>query len=91
MSVDSIIAEIDLEIARLQQAQQLLSGTVNRKGPGRPRGTTARPASKSKRTLSPAARAKIAAAQKARWAKARKAGSTKGTAKPSVSKTLFHK
>ncbi|MDP9049585.1 MAG: hypothetical protein M3O31_02535 [Acidobacteriota bacterium] len=84
MSVESIIGEIDLEIARLQQAKELLGGTVTRKGPGRPRGTTARSAPKAKRTLSPAARAKIAAAQKARWAKVRKAG--RATSKADASK-----
>jgi hypothetical protein len=86
MSVESIIAEIDLEIARLQQAKQLLSGTVSRKGPGRPRGTTPKSAPKAKRTLSPVARARIAAAQRARWAKTRRAGSIKAAAKSDVSK-----
>ena len=86
MSVDSIIAAIDLEIGRLQQAKQLLSGSVIRKGPGRPRGTSAGSAPKAKRTMSRAARARIAAAQRARWAKARKAGGTKSTAKSDVPK-----
>ncbi|MDP9049505.1 MAG: hypothetical protein M3O31_02115 [Acidobacteriota bacterium] len=86
MSVESIIVEIDLEIGRLQQAKQLLGGTVDRKGPRRPRGTTVRSAPKAKRTMSRAARAKIAAAQKARWAKARKAGSTKTAVKADASK-----
>jgi hypothetical protein len=81
MSVESIIAEIDLEIGRLQQAKQVLSGTVTPKGRGRPRGTTAGVAPKAKRTMSRAARERIAAAQRARWAKTRKAGGAKATAK----------
>jgi len=39
-----------------------------RRGPGRPKGS-----GKRKRTMSPEARAKIAAAQRARWAKQKKA------------------
>jgi hypothetical protein len=67
MHTHEIIAELDAEIARLQQAKELL--TVKR-GPGRRSGSSAPTA---KRILSPAARARIATAQKARWAKVRKA------------------
>lgn len=75
MSFETLISEIDAEIARLQQAKQLLSGTsAPKKGPGRPRlTTTAAPAKHKRRVLSAAARARIAAAQKARWAKVKKA------------------
>jgi hypothetical protein len=71
METGTILAAIDAEIQRLQHARALLSGdTVAKRGPGRPRGSSAGP---KKRQLSPEARAKIAAAQRARWAKAKKA------------------
>jgi hypothetical protein len=68
MQTTEIIAEIDAEISRLQEAKSLLSGIV-KPAPGRPAGAT----SSTKRVLSPEARARIVAAQKARWAKVRKA------------------
>ncbi len=56
------------EIARLEQALGLMEGvSTNRRRPGRPRKV------KKTRTLSPEARARIAAAQRRRWAKQRKA------------------
>jgi hypothetical protein len=78
MHTTDIIAELDAEIARLQQVKALLNGTTTKRGPGRPAAsaTAAAPATTfapKKRILSAEARAKIAAAQKARWAKARKA------------------
>jgi len=60
MDTAQLISEIDSEISRLQQARALLAGghTANRvKHAG------------TKRTLSAEARARIAAAQKRRWAK----------------------
>ncbi|HEY4046903.1 MAG TPA: hypothetical protein VGM27_08555 [Acidobacteriaceae bacterium] len=69
MGTSHIIAQIDEEISRLQQVKDLLIGSTAKHGPGRP----AAPASNN-RQLSPEARARIAAAQKARWARARKAG-----------------
>jgi hypothetical protein len=60
MQTNDIIAELDAEISCLQQAKALLIGTTVKHGPG-------------KRVLSPEARARIVAAQKARWAKVRKA------------------
>jgi hypothetical protein len=79
MDTQEIIAQIDFEIARLQQAKTLLSGTTAanhtaHKKLGRPakaRLTIAAPIA-AKRTMSPEGRARIAAAQKARWAKQRK-------------------
>ena len=62
MQINQIIAEIDAEITRLSQVRVLLNGT---------NGTS--PIAPKKRTLSSAARARIAAAQKARWAKAKRA------------------
>ncbi|AXC12528.1 hypothetical protein ACPOL_3233 [Acidisarcina polymorpha] len=74
MQTNRIIAELDAEIARLQEIKSVLSGTTPtaaKRKPGRPR-LVAAPAAKT-RQLSTEARARIAAAQKARWAKARKA------------------
>jgi len=70
----SILSAIDAEIARLQQARSLLAepGTASRR-------TVKKAAKKAlvaktrKRTLSPEARAKIAAAQRKRWAAAKRA------------------
>jgi hypothetical protein len=69
MITKQILAELDAEISRLQQAKAILAGTAVKRGPGRPAvsGTV-------KRQLSSEARARIAAAQKARWAKAKKTG-----------------
>jgi hypothetical protein len=69
MRATDIIVELDAEISRLQQAKALLSGTTVKRGPGRPAGAE----SSMKGGVSSQARARIAAAQKARWAKARKA------------------
>jgi len=60
MDTAQLVSEIDSEIARLQQARTILAGVdsaTHAKSPGK------------KRTLSPEARARIAAAQKRRWAK----------------------
>ncbi len=85
MSIESIVAEIDSEISRLRQARALLSDSpASKKGPGRPRLSavkTVAAAKPKRRPMSAAGRKRIAAAQKARWAKTRKAGSTKATAK----------
>lgn len=76
MEVSRIIAEIDAQILKLQQARALLAGTsqIVRRGPGRPKGT-ATPAAKAKRTkrkLTPEGRKRIADAMKKRWAERRK-------------------
>lgn len=79
METSQIVAQIDAEIARLQQVRQILAGMTTegpvKRGRGRPRKTTL-PVLPKKRTLSAEARAKIAAATKARWAQAKKAGKT---------------
>jgi hypothetical protein len=72
MSILDVVAEIDREISRLQQAKELLTGTVVKRGPGRPGRPAGSTNSKPRRVLSAAARAKIAAAQRARWAKQKK-------------------
>jgi hypothetical protein len=69
MNIQDIFAEIDAEISKLQKVKALLSGTStaeNRKPhhPGH---------AKTRRTLSTEARERIAAAQRARWAKSKKA------------------
>lgn len=82
MEVSRIIAEIDAQIAKLQQARELLAGTtVNSKGPGRPKGSknVKAVAVSRKRKLSPEGRKRIADAMKRRWAERRKAAA-KGAA-----------
>ncbi len=69
MAIAEIIAEIDAEIERLEQARKLLSNRrklqignlVDKKSAGH-----------KKRTLSAEARARIAQAQRKRWAKQKK-------------------
>jgi hypothetical protein len=64
MQINDIVAALDSEILRLQQVKALLSGsTTNGKTPSAPK----------KHHLSAEARAKIAAAQKKRWAKVKRA------------------
>jgi hypothetical protein len=80
VEVDRIIAEIDAQISKLQQARALLAGTTAsaaRPGRGRPKGgkNTASAASTTiprKRKLSPEGRKRIADAMKKRWAERRK-------------------
>lgn len=78
MEVSRIIAEIDLQISKLQQARELLSGssTSTGKGPGRPKGSkNAKPVkagASHKRKLTPEGRKRIADAMKRRWAERRK-------------------
>ena len=63
MDTAQLISEIDSEISRLQQVRALLAG-------GRSAVRTKRP--ETRRTLSAEARARIAAAQRKRWAKQKK-------------------
>jgi hypothetical protein len=82
MEVSKILAEIDAQISKLQQARQLLSGTeavvsAPAARRGRPKGSKnskpAAPAKKSaKRRLSPEGRKRIADAMKRRWEERRK-------------------
>jgi len=86
VNTESIVAELDAEISRLQQAKTILTGIGSpavpavvpaKRGPGRPPKAAQAPArAPVKRTMSAEGRARIAAATKARWAKAKK------TAKP---------
>ena len=68
METKEMLAQIDAEISRLQQARSILAGP----GKNGRKSTKTVESARKKRKLSPEARARIAAAQKARWAKARK-------------------
>jgi hypothetical protein len=76
VEVNRIIAEIDAQISKLQQARALLAGTTTsaaRTGRGRPKGSkNAAAATPRKRKLSPEGRKRIADAMKKRWAERRK-------------------
>lgn len=63
MDAARIVSEIDAQIARLEQARKLLSGDAT------PTTAKGRPGAREGHTVSPEARARIAAAQRARWAK----------------------
>jgi hypothetical protein len=69
MDISRLVVELNKEITRLQEARDLLSGDVTGT-----RGGNKAPARKTvRRVLSPEARARIAAAQKKRWAATKKA------------------
>lgn len=68
MSIENIIREVKEEIARLSQVLRLLEGT-RATGKSSAQKSTARPT----RNISAAGRKRIAAAQRARWAKVRAA------------------
>ena len=82
MEVSRIVAEIDAQILKLQQARALLAGAADpvvRTGRGRPKGSknggvsvTAISTGTRKRKLSPEGRKRIADAMKKRWAERRK-------------------
>jgi hypothetical protein len=74
LNTKEILEHINSEISRLQQVKALLQGTTNghRTSSSAVNGAAA-PKVKGKRVLSVEARKKIAAAQRKRWAKARKA------------------
>jgi len=71
MAIDSILSQIDAEIARLKQVRSLLSGlgsiSVAVAEPVAKK-TPAKAGRKKKRVLSPEARKRIADAQRKRWA-----------------------
>jgi hypothetical protein len=67
LNTKEILDHINGEISRLQQVKALLQGETNGYSNG------AAPKVKGKRVLSVEARKKIAAAQRRRWAKTRKA------------------
>lgn len=67
MEMKGVLAEIDAEIQKLKQVRAILTGKDVRSG------ITRQAPARKKRQLSPEGRARIAAAQKARWAKIKKA------------------
>lgn len=75
MEVSRIIAEIDAQIAKLQQARTLLAGAaIPTRGPGRPKGSTNAAGKRRKHhKLSAEGRRRISESQKRRWAEQRKA------------------
>lgn len=79
MGIDSILAEIDAEIARLTEARALLAG-MGSATPAAAKGKAANKAAKKtgkKRELSPEARKRIADAQRKRWAAQRAKAKTR--------------
>jgi len=71
MAIESILAQIDEEIAKLQQIRSLLATTgVAAKAVTAPKAkkTPAKAKGKKRRTMSPEARKRIADAQRKRWA-----------------------
>jgi len=71
MSIDSILAQIDSEIARLTQVRSLLAGSgvvASTATERKTRKAPAKAAAKKSRVLSPEARKRIADAQRKRWA-----------------------
>jgi hypothetical protein len=90
VQVSRILAEIDAEIAKLQQARALLAPVQSetRTGRGRPKGSKNAASAKlvvvaspRKRKLSPEGRKRIADAMKKRWAERRKQNSNKQNSK----------
>lgn len=87
MQLPQILADIDNQIAKLQEARALLAGeaaaaTTPRAGRGRPKGSknvasSAAPKNKAKRTLTPEGRKRIQEAMKKRWAARRNAVAAK--------------
>jgi hypothetical protein len=71
MAIESILAQIDEEIAKLTQIRNLLTtSSVAAKKVAEPKAakTPAKSKGKKRRTLSPEARKRIADAQRKRWA-----------------------
>jgi len=64
MDYKNVIAEIDAQISKLQQARDVLTGLAGSQSTDGRQG-------RKRKNMSAAARARIAAAQKARWAKVR--------------------
>ena len=73
LNTKEILDHINSEIEHLQQVKSLLQGSSNGVARGASSNGSSSPKVKGKRVLSVEARKKIAAAQRKRWAKARKA------------------
>lgn len=68
MAIDTILAQIDDEIARLTQVRSLLAGSGSLASSLSGRRAKKAPTKAKKRVLSPEARKRIADAQRKRWA-----------------------
>jgi hypothetical protein len=84
VGVSEILAQIDQEIAHLQNARALLAGDTFAPRPKKAakaaatkKGTAKKAVAKKKRNISPEGRKRIAEAVKRRWAKQKKAASSK--------------
>lgn len=76
MDIQTIVTQLKQELARIDGAISALEGTG--RGPGRPpKGSRAVPAGGKRGPMSAAARARISAAMKQRWAKQKGRGGTK--------------
>ncbi|HEY1984104.1 MAG TPA: hypothetical protein VGG85_01780 [Terracidiphilus sp.] len=73
MSYSAIIAKIDEELSNLREVRKLLAQSGKLGSTTQLLAATKAAKKTSKRTLSPEARARIAAAQKKRWAAIKKA------------------
>jgi hypothetical protein len=74
MNTKSLVADIDAQIAKLQHARTVLlslDSTPVKSKRGRPKGSGTKKATKKGHKLSAQARAKIAEAQRKRWAAAK--------------------
>jgi hypothetical protein len=105
MDTRDILLAIDAEIAKLQQAKAILSeGSAAKRRPGRPAKVlstgynsvgaktgelTQRP--EKRRTMSASGRARIAAAQKARWAKSKRSTKKAASVKKVVRSPVLEK
>jgi hypothetical protein len=75
VNTNEIVAALDVEIARLQQARAALAGFDAPRRRGRPPANSNR--ALEKRTISAAGRARIAEAQRKRWAAQKRAATKK--------------
>lgn len=73
MQIEQLVVELDQEIARLTEVRNLLSGTADAPSQKRASGGSSAGNGRKKRVLSADARERIAAAQRKRWAKQKKA------------------
>lgn len=79
MDIEEIVAQLKQELARLNGAITALEGTAPRRGRPPKSGRSAQAGPRGRRRMSAAARAKIAAAQRARWAKQKRKVIAKNT------------
>jgi hypothetical protein len=79
MNLTKLLSELDAEIARLEQARNLLANGSPRRGrPPAIATVAATPAKKKRRKLTPEGRARIAEAVKRRWERQKKAAASNG-------------